>query len=299
MPFFNVFKQWFLTDFKNKPIIWYLIGINVLFYVLIVFLDIVFLSFSSQLASHFAENWLYVPSTFSVFINRFYTVLTYQFLHYNLFHLLSNMVILYYFGTHFSFLSSSKKIVPLYILGGIMGAIVFLVAFYFQDDAIKLVGASGSVMALLAAVATLQPKYKVHLFGTFFISYQWIAYFFVIINLLTIQQENAAGNYAHLGGLFFGYVFVKASENGIDLSQFILAFFNSFWSIFKRDKKLKVTHISEKFKQKKTFISNQTSNINTEETQEKMNAILDKIKMHGYDKLNQSEKAFLFKHAKK
>lgn len=288
---------------KNRNIVTQLILINVAIYFIGLVLNVFGLAFGFKeelMADFFARSYLYIPSFIQSFIYKPYTLLTYQFLHVGFFHLLSNMVIVYYFGNIFIQLTHKKKLLPLYLLGGFFAGLFFLLVFFFvpslQMKQVYLVGASGSAMAILAAVATLVPEREILLFARFKTKFKWIALFFLVINLISLTAPNSTGNYAHIGGLLFGYLFVMASKNGIDLAKPFSQFFNTVFSFFNLEKKPRVTFVNEKFKGKKQFKSNKKE---SKEDLQKVDAILDKIKESGYDKLTKAEKAFLFQNSSK
>ncbi len=289
-------------QFKNRNMVLNIILVNVFFYLLGELFNLFGLFFGFQkelMVDLFSKKWLYIPSVFNEFLYKTYTLITYQFLHVGFFHLFSNMIIVYYFGNLFISLTHKKKLLPLYLLGGIFSGLIFLLAFNFipslEVQNVHLVGASGSAMAILGAVATLVPEKEVYLFGSFKVKFKWIAFSFLFFNLLTITVPNNAGNYAHIGGLLFGYVFIYLYKEGYDLAKPTNDILNYLFSFFIKDNKPKATYINEKFKNKKQFISKKPS----VETQKKINAILDKISQSGYDKLTKAEKDFLFNNSKK
>lgn len=306
---FQFIKKWFFEQLKKKEIVTQLIFLNIGLYLLGIIINLLGMPFgftgATKLASSFSESWLYVPSNFVDFIRKPYTLLTYQFLHNGFFHVLSNMVILYYFGNLFIQLTDKKKLLALYIYGGLFSAVVFLLVFNLNPvlaaQSKNLVGASGSVMAVLAAVATLIPNHEVPIFGRFQAKYKFIALFFVIINLLGLNTPEAAGSFAHLGGLLFGYLFVVAFKNGTDLSHSFNIVSDKITGLFSFKKEPELTYVNDKFKNKKVFQQTKTTTdiITEKDNQVKIDAILDKISSSGYDKLTKAEKDFLFKNSKK
>jgi len=266
--------------------------------------------FTNELmANYYSKFWFYIPSQIQEFIYKPYTLFTYQFLHRGFFHVLSNMAIVYYFGTIFIEHTHKKKVLPLYLLGGFFSGLLYIIIFNIfpslQGKLIYLVGASGSAMAILAAVATLIPERGTKLFISFRIKYKWIALFFLIINIISIIsvsiqnnveiETSIAGNIAHIGGLAFGYIFIVLYKNGIDLAKPVNVLINNISTFFIRTNEPKISYVNKKFKTKKQFDPYKIS----KETEEKMNAILDKIKQGGYDKLTKAEKEFLFNNSNK
>ncbi|MFT4645764.1 MAG: membrane associated rhomboid family serine protease [Planctomycetota bacterium] len=288
---------------RNRNIVTQLILINIGIYLIGLVLNVFGLAFGFQeelMADYFSEKYLYIPSFIQSFIYQPYTLLTYQFLHGSFFHLFSNMVVVYYFGNIFIQLTHKKKLLPLYILGGFFAGLFYLLIFFLvpalQVKQVYLVGSSGSVMAILAAVATLIPEREILLFARFKVKFKWIAFFFLGLSIIRLTGPNSAGDYAHLGGLLFGYLFVMASKNGLDLAKPFNKYFNMVLSYFDFEKKPRITFVNNQFKDKKKFKSTKKG---SKEDLQKVDAILDKIKESGYDKLTKAEKAFLFQNSNK
>lgn len=304
MNFQQIILQQIKDRLRRQDMVLWLIAVNIALFLLFILIQgIAFLFGYNNIVRHFVETWLYLPSTFNSFIIQFYTIISYQFLHANAWHLFSNSIILYYFGNVFIQLKHKKKLLPLYLWGGFMGAIFFLLAYNLNatliTQSVQLVGASGAAMAIVAAVATLIPNREVYLFGQWKIKMQWIAFFFLVMNLIQLSGTNIAGALAHLGGLFAGYIFVKLyQEKGIDVLQPISQTIN-YMSSFFLTPELEVTYVNEKFKGKKQYRSTKTTNAQEKENKEKVDAILDKIKDSGYEKLSKAEKNFLFRQSKK
>ena len=302
---------------KNGNIVVKIILANLFIYILGVAINLISLLFGFKgtlLADYFSKAWLYIPSQINEFIYLPYTLLTYQFLHSSFFHILANMVVVYYFGTVFISLTHKKKLLPLYILGGIFSGLFYLIIFNIipslQTESIYLVGASGSAMAILSAVATLIPEREIYLFRSFKVKYKWIAFFFLGINLLSIitsfttNVETAdqlflikglAGNLAHVGGLLFGFLFIYLYKKGYDLAKPVNRIINNISPYFVERKEPKISYVNDQFKEKKQFNPKKIDKA----TEDKINAILDKIKESGYEKLTKAEKDFLFNNSNK
>lgn len=295
-------KQWISAKLKSKDVVIWLIAVNVALYLIALVFNLVGLPLGiKDLADIFIQNWLALPSQFENFIFKPYTILSYQFLHSGIFHLFSNVVLLFYFGNTFISLTHKKKLLPLYVYGGFFSAAVFLLIYNLDplinlETTLPIIGASGSAMAILAAVCTLIPENEIALFGRFRVKYKYIAVFFVAVNILGLSGPRAGENYVHLAGLLFGFLFITMSRNGVDIVKPFNNVFDYIVSIFDFGNKPRVTYVNDKFKDKKTFKS---SSISTEkEKQIKIDAILDKISSNGYDKLSKAEKEFLFNNSK-
>lgn len=272
-----------LNDLKLKlfksgnPVLLY-IGINAAIFVVVSLLSVVFF-FANQkgFVEALVSKYLAFPSLPSLWISHFYTLLTYQFFHADFFHILFNMLWLYWMGQIFVEFVKPRQFHFVYLGGGILGAIFFalifnLVPVYISSVSIPLIGSSASVMAVFAAAATLVPNYSLRLMFVGEVKIKYLLLVYIFLDLIGTTSVNAGGNLAHLGGVIFGFVYVKLLQNGTDLS-----------AIFKRKPKLKIV--------KNEAPKRSTTTVN----QREVDAILDKISKTGYDKLSKEEKETLFK----
>jgi membrane associated rhomboid family serine protease len=172
--------------------------------------------YSKQLITHtdaedrlfFIESLTYIemPAAWNTLWHRPWSIITYMFLHLDLFHVLFNMLCLYWFGKLFLNFFSQKQLVGLYLLGGLGGALLYFVAYnsfpYFasQVNQSYLLGASASIMAIILAVATKSPNYTIRLLLIGDIRMKYFAGITVLISVLSVAGENAGGEFAHLGG---------------------------------------------------------------------------------------------------
>ena len=270
-----------------------LIYINVVVFFTLLIVDFVFKTTAHSIVT---TTGLLALSSFDELIRMPWQILTYSWLHGNLFHLIMNMVLLYFVGQMFLQQFQNRNLVTFYIFGGIFGGIFFLLFQNIFDYSHLLVGASAAVYAVFFAMISYNPKMPVRLlliptsFPLLYIGYVFIA--FDVYNI--IADQNAGGSISHLGGAFFGYLYMKQFERGNDfLGNFILQIEN----IFK--KKEKTT-----FKTYKNTSSTQQNNVPKDdydfnhqkvEKQKKIDTILDKISRSGYESLSKEEKDFLFK----
>ncbi|MBC7390894.1 MAG: rhomboid family intramembrane serine protease [Opitutaceae bacterium] len=234
-------------------------------------------------------SWLELPANLSVFVTRPWTIFTYFILHEDPFHILFNLMVMYWFGQIIGDLIGSKRITSLYILGGFLGGILYILAYntipYFSAHVSNsvLLGASAGVYAIVTAAATLVPDYTMNLlfFGSVRIKY--IALFYLIISVAQTTSTNAGGNIAHLGGAFIGFIFIRQLKKGTDIGKPINATFSFLESVFKKDKQLKVT-----------FKNPVKTKVTGTPSQEDIDKILDKISQTGYESLTKDEKQKLF-----
>jgi membrane associated rhomboid family serine protease len=246
----------------------------------------------------FVSEWLYVPSTLKEFAIKPYTLITYQFLHAGFWHILFNMLVLFWFGRIFTNFVSEKKLLPLYLMGGIAGALLYIILYnllpVFDNQVGRLVGASASIMAILGATTALAPDYEVRLYFLFNVKLKFIAAFLIVANIFTMPNGNAGGNMAHLGGVAFGFLYIYLLRNGTDLAAPVNKFFDWVVGWFEKKPTPKVTF-------KKVYKNTSpTPSVSSKEKidQTKVDAILDKIAQNGYDSLTKAEKDYLFKASK-
>jgi membrane associated rhomboid family serine protease len=238
--------------------------------------------------------WMAVPADIQVLIIKPWTVFTYMFLHENLWHLFFNMIMLYFGGLIFKEYLGSRKLIIVYILGGLTGAAFYIAAFnvfpaFAKDLPMSVaLGASASVLAIIVAIATYIPNYNVRLFLLGQIKFKWIAVIYIVLDLLSIQKENPGGHIAHLGGAFFGFVYILALKRGLIINQF----WAPFKKLFKPKPRMKATY-------SKKPLTDDEFNYQRKVDQQRIDEILDKIKKSGYESLSKEDKELLFKESKK
>lgn len=276
-----------------------LIIINIAVFLVISILTILFtLSGRSiilgSLREFIVEN-ISLPLNFQHFIHKPWTLITYMFTHVEVMHIFWNMIMLYWFSLILSEYTSAKKIIPLYILGGVAGALVTILLItiipIFQPFiGSGMVGASAGVTAIIVAAATLVPNYRMNLMFIGPVKLIYVALFVLFLDVLNLSSfDNVGGNLAHLGGALMGYVFIQQYKKGKDMAKGINRFFDWVTGLFKASPKSKM-----KVAYKRT-VSDEEYNYNKKIEQEKIDAILDKISKSGYESLTKSEKEILFK----
>ena len=239
-------------------------------------------------------EWLSLTASFGQFLSRPWTLITYMFLHYELLHLVFNLLWLYSFGRIFLEYHQPRKLLCLYLFGGFSGGLFFMAAYnffpYFQQsiDFSQLLGASAAVIAIVIATAVYVPNHVIHLILIGPVKIKWIALFSVILYVVNLTGDNAGGNFAHLGGAFWGLVYMTLLKSGYDLSARSEHFFDRLFSWTKPKSKLKVEYNAGNYRE-------YDYNRSKKAQQEEVNRILDKISRAGYDSLSAEEKETLFK----
>jgi len=284
----NIFQELKQTFLQGK-MTHRLIIVNVAVFILIqIYLAIFRLG---GLVSEDLPNTLFTLDTnLTGFLHKPWGLITSIFAHFDLFHLFSNMLFLYFSGKFFEQIWSGKQLLITYILGGIFGGIAEIAVsstFYStENNGALVIGASGSIMAIFIAVAFHSPQTQLLLFGKFSIRLYFLAIFFLIQDIIGIGTKDTTAHFAHIGGALFGILSIVTSKFIPAKNPNSKGFFNQ---LFKSSKKKTVAP---------RFKSDEVYNQEKRAHQEKTDSILDKISKGGYESLNQSEKDFLFKQSK-
>jgi membrane associated rhomboid family serine protease len=242
--------------------------------------------FRTGFISFYTDKYLLLPSNPTDLWHRAWTPFTYMFMHAGPFHILFNMLWLYWMGQIFEEYLGNKRTVGVYILGGLTGALFFVLAYNLSPllshasvGGASLTGASAAVMAIIVATATLLPDYTIFLMFIGPVKLKWLVLFYVILDFLSIAGSNAGGEISHLGGALFGFIYIRQLQRGNDLVGF-------FAGLFKKRSNLKVA------------AKNNLKNAGNKPRQEDVDRILDKISQTGYDSLSKQEKEILFRASK-
>jgi membrane associated rhomboid family serine protease len=144
------------------------------------------------------------------FLTTPWTVLTYSFVHQGIWHLLGNLLVLFFFGAPLENRWGSRDFIRFYLLG-VAGGALLTVLFYFLQPALAVVGASAGTFALMVAFAMIWPDMEIHVWGIFPIKAKWLVGIFVGINVLMLwTPSNGVAVLAHLGGAVAAAVYLKS-----------------------------------------------------------------------------------------
>ena len=204
--------------------------------------------------------WLELPLDFHALLARPWTPVSYMFTQIDLFHLIFNMLWLYWFATFYLDVCTPKRLAAVYVAGGIVGAVFFLIAGHLlglHSSHAHLIGSSASVLAVVAATAMLTPDREIGLmiFGN--VKLKWVALIMVAFDLVNIGFDNAGGNIAHIGGALTGVAAVLVMRRA--------------W-------------LSPQPQPDKEPLTDA----------ERLDALLDKVRRSGYGSLSKGERAALF-----
>ncbi|REK67587.1 MAG: rhomboid family intramembrane serine protease [Bacteroidetes bacterium] len=253
------------------------------------------------LIPNLADDLLALPSDPLRLLLRPWTILTYMFTHFGFRHILFNMIVLYFSGKILMEYLGEKRMLALYIYGGIGGGLLYIMLYNLSPilGQGSMVGASAGCIAVLVAGALYMPQMPVRLWGIFEIKYWMLAAGIVTLDVLNLTGSNAGGHIAHLGGAIVAFFFIRSMRQGHEWNVYLFQIIDAVRNMLFRPKSKK---------KRRGFSFGESSYVKYEEVKKpkgastkssqdtaKMDAILDKIKEKGYDSLSKEEKAYLFK----
>jgi len=274
-----------------------LIYINIGIFLILAITAIVGFLISNPAIPEITLKLLSVPASLNALLVKPWTIITYMFTHRDIWHILFNMLWFYWFGRIFLEYLDQRKLVAVYILGGLSGAIVYILSFNifpaFKDivNESVAIGASASVMAVVIAIAAYVPDYTVSLFLIGRVKIKYIALGIFALTTVMDFSVNSGGKLAHMGGALLGWLYTMNLRRGRDIGRGFNRIIDFFATLFKPRPKLKVKY--------KKPVTDYEYNKRKAEHQERINLILDKISKGGYDSLTKEEKDLLFKESQK
>lgn len=276
-------------NYLSRSIVEKIIIINVVIFILTYLYNT--LSFLFQIDGNFIVNWFSLQPDFELLLYRPWTLVSYGFLHVGFFHILFNMLVLYYFGNLFLDFFNAKQFLVYLILGIMAGGLVYMISYNYlpglKTRESLLLGASAGVMAVVIGISSHIPQYSIRFRFIGDVKLLYIAVFLVVLDIVQIPTGNAGGHLAHLGGSLLGLTMTKYADHGLSLISWMEQLMSK-----KEKKPLKTVYKSTK---KKTYQTRETKS----EVQSKIDSILDKISKSGYDTLTKEEKDYLFNAGKK
>ncbi len=271
------------TGFRQSSTLMKIVWVNVAVFVLLRLIAIVFVFSGRPDYIDMMLEQVELPSSPAVFMTRPWTLVTYMFAQYDLLHVVFNMLWLYWFGTMFTMTASSRRLLTLYLCGGLAGAVLFMLGYMvlpmFHSSYGSLIGSSASVIAVVTAVAILMPHFKMHLLLIGSVSVKWIAIVTIVLVLVGVTGSNAGGEIAHIGGVIAGVLCGLWIKRGHGLS-------------FRRPSRRQTPPEAP------SPSLSSDAGLSANERAE-LDAILDKIKKSGYTSLTSSERDRLFSVSRK
>lgn len=295
----NAFVDDIKKQFLDGSALIKLMAINIGVFLFVHIFGVVLWLFNVNDGTALLVSWFSLPANITSLLFKPWTIVSYMFLHEALFHIFFNLLVLYFGGQLFLQFLSEKKLVVVYLLGGLAGGLLYIAAFNVFPvfnatvNASLALGASASVIAVLVAAATYVPNFVVRLMLFGDVKLKYIALAYIVIDIVSIPRGNAGGHIAHLGGALFGYWYIVQLKKGKDIGLGFSRFLDRLGGLFSSNK-LKVV-----YQRTGKTRSDEEYNAQKQNNQKAVDAILDKISKSGYDSLTEKEKAILFDASKK
>jgi len=294
--------------FRKKDMLSRLILINVVTFTVINVISLLFYllnidqAFVQQNGISRLAYYLSLPSDIFSFLLRPWSIITYMFVQEGVFHLFFNMLMLYVGGQIFNRFIGAEKLLSVYVISGIAGALMYMLTFNIFPAFGTLVnssfaiGSSAAVLGIFIAAATYVPNLEMNFVILGNVKLKYIAILFIILDLLNIRNGNSGGHIAHIGGAIYGYFFAIQLKKNIDYSLL----FNKYWQLVTGifHKKGQKPHFQNVHRNRKRPITDEEYLKTKNKTQAEINTILEKIKKSGYESLTTIEKQRLFQASK-
>lgn len=290
-----------LSKYRSSSALMRLVLVNVGVFLLIRLLCLAL--YFGGVGSEAVLGWIVAPSDFGALLHRPWTLLTYMVAHYDVFHLLFNMLWLYWLGRLFMEYFTSKQLVALYVMGGVGGALVYALGYavlpVFAGRHDVLIGASASVLALIAAMAVYAPDYRVGLLFFGQVSLKWLAIGVVVLMVLGSGEGQIGAQLAHLGGGLVGVLYAWQMRRGHDITAWLNRLIDAIANLLRpRGRKGVGEPVGGKayhYHQSERAGGNESQATQNAPTEEEIDIILAKLKRSGYGALTEEEKATLFR----
>jgi membrane associated rhomboid family serine protease len=278
-----------------------LVALNAFPFIVLNFLRLVFaVSYDTQAIAEvqFQKqilDWFVLHAQMHKLFLKPWTLIVYMFTNYSVWMLISNLLWLWAFGFILQDLAGNRKLFPVYFYGGLIGAIVFLLTVntlpYLHNTVtgdIYMIGGGSALMAVVVATTTLAPDYRIFPLIHGGIPLWVLTVIFVAIDFGSMAGTGGSFAFAHLAGALIGFVFIKQLHRGNDWSSWMYQLTAWINNLFTPEKKQQQKSESHFYKADKPAFEKK-SNL----TQQKLDAILDKINQQGYAMLTNDEKDFL------
>jgi len=292
-------------SFKQGSVLVRLIYINAAIFLIIKTIEVIGVVTAHPALAPAVVSYLSVPASLEALASKPWTPLTYMFTHQGFIHILFNMMWLWWFGKIFLSYLDQRKLVSLYIMGGLAGAALYIAVFnLFPAFADKVhitiaLGASASIMALVVATAFYLPDLELHLLIFGRVKLKYLALVTFLITSVFDFSVNTGGKIAHIGGALMGIIYAYGLKQGKDPGAWISSIIDFFAGLFRPGRSMRVTYRKAAgfdARKTKTDIEYNTAKA---EKQKAIDHILDKISKGGYDSLTREEKEILFSESQK
>ena len=285
-------RRTYLGSFSDSaPVCKWLIGINVLVFFLQLFTQVPNPNNPAFSASIVDE--LFTLNTQKVMHGQVWQLLSYAFLHAGIWHILFNMLFLWWFGHQLESNYGSREFLAFYLVAAVLGGIAFTAQAVFTDQPGRCIGASGAVVAVMLFYACHYPHRRIYLFFVIPVPIWGFVAYMVITDLMGyyhsvkgVDGQQAPVAYGvHLAGAAFGFLYFRFQWRIMPL----LDVFRFRTPQRRRQPRLRV------YQEPRETVSVASRSSVDEQFEAKVDAVLEKIKTHGQDSLSENEREILQK----
>ncbi len=277
----------------------FLFAVNTLVFVIINFIKVIYYLSDIPLDYFYRQitDWVVLSPVSELALSRPWSLLTFMFIHIGFWHLFSSMLWLWCFGYILQDLTGNSKLIPIYLYGGFIGGILFLVTDNLFpgiqahiSSVPAMLGAGAPVMAIAVATTTLAPEYRLFPMISGGIPLWILTLVFVAIDFTSLTGYSAGLVSAHLGAALIGFLFIRQLRRGYDWGAWMHQLINWLDDLFSPEKK----HRKQQAKDTLYYDANRKPYEKISRvTQQKLDAILDKINQQGFQFLTEEERDFL------
>lgn len=279
-----------------------LLVINAVLFVVLKFIYVIYLLTSLQPGPSFTAvfNWFVLPADLQKLAGRPWTLITYMFSDLHVFRFIANMIWLWSFGYILQDLTGNRKLIPIYVYGGLVGAAFYVLSFHVLPQLqgripeAQLAGANAAVVAVAVATTTMAPDYRIFPMINGGIPLWVLMVIYGLLNFSSIPYGGSGEYIANLSGAAMGFLFIYHMRRGRDWSSWMNNFFDWCNGLFNPGK-MKPSKDDLFYNASGTQPFKKIPNI----TQKRIDDILDKINQQGYRFLTDEEKDILKRAAEK
>lgn len=238
-------------------------------------------------------DWLILPAAYVKAVERPWTLLTYMFTHADIWKLIANMLWLWAFGFIMQSLYGGRKLVPLYIYGGLAGGLFFVLTNLAlgSNSSAAMYGANASVMAIAVGITVAVPGYRLFPMLNGGIPLWVLTLIYAVINLAGLEHNDPAAYASQVGGAGIGFLYIRLLDRGKDIGEWMNQLYDWFFNLFNPDSQPRKNTVRENIfydtQGKQPF--KKKPNLN----QQRVDEILDKINQSGFNSLSSEEKELL------
>jgi hypothetical protein len=295
-------KQRFTLGQQDNAIV-NLIVVNIVVFMLLLVMQVIYYLFEIDKTTYQKQvvEYFTMSASLETLFHRPWTLLVYMFSNVGVLELLGNMIWLYSFGSLLQNQTSNKTIFPVFIYGGLVGGIVFLLLSNFVPamngnvNESWLQGSQMSVLAMVVAGTSINPRYKffTHLNGGIPVWVLMLIY--ILIDFSSMTYSSKAHILSHLAAALAGFYFIYLYKNGHDTGKWMSDFYHWLMHLFTP------SNNSNHSQQKGKIFYNTAGRMPFKKvenfTQQKVDEILDKINQKGIENLTEEERQILKKAA--